>query len=150
MALITTDSPSGVLNKVLAKVEFRTCASPRHPIFKRYGAKQVIPVESVLEHPFVAPDAAILGRIAKSSSADGWRDDKFPRRIKYKAYGLKLMENLVREGLALGYLPDYFVESAGLVPLRVSGCPYSCQQTVRLIVKAPIALGWLRKLWSEL
>jgi len=24
------------------------------------------------------------------------------------------MENLVREGLALGYLPDYFVESAGL------------------------------------
>ncbi|MFI5348880.1 MAG: LysR family transcriptional regulator [Elusimicrobiota bacterium] len=149
MALITTDPPSGVLNKVLAKVEFRTCASPSHPLMKRYGPRRIIPVEAVLEHPFVAPDAAILGRIAKSSSADGWRDDKFPRRIKYKAYGLKLMENLVREGLALGYLPDYFVENAGLIPLRISGCPYSCQQTVRLIVKAPIALGWLRKLWAS-
>jgi DNA-binding transcriptional LysR family regulator len=150
MALITTDPPSGVLSKILAKVEFRTCASPGHPLLKRYSARQIIPVEAVLEHPFVAPDAAILGRISKSSSADGWRDDKFPRKIKYKAYGLKLMENLVREGLALGYLPDYFVESSGLVPLRISGCPYSCQQTVRLIVKAPIALGWLQKLWNAL
>ncbi|HEX4047817.1 MAG TPA: LysR family transcriptional regulator [Elusimicrobiota bacterium] len=150
LALITTDPPSGVFSKVLANVEFRTCASPRHPLLKRFGAKRIIPVEAVLEHPFVAPDAAILGRIAKSSSADGWRDDKFPRRIKYKAYGLKLMENLVREGLALGYLPDYFVAAAGLVPLKISGCPYSCRQTVRLIVKAPVALGWLRKLWDAL
>ena len=148
MAFITSDPPSGALSKVLANVEFRTCASPRHPLLKRFGARRIIPVEAVLEHAFVAPDAAILGRIAKSSSTDGWRDDKFPRRIKYKAYGLKLLENLVREGLALGYLPDYFVESAGLVPLRVSGCPYSCRQTVRLIVKAPIALGWLQKLWN--
>jgi DNA-binding transcriptional LysR family regulator len=96
MALITTDPPSGVLSKVLAKVEFRTCASPHHPLLKSYSPRRIIPVEAVLEHSFVAPDAAILGRIAKSSSADGWRDDKFPRRIKYKAYGLKLMENLVR------------------------------------------------------
>jgi len=60
------------------------------------------------------------------------------------------MENLVREGLALGYLPDYFVESAGLTPLKISGCPYTCQQMTRLIVKAPIALGWLAKLWDSL
>ena len=60
------------------------------------------------------------------------------------------MGNLGREGLALGYLPDYFVESAGLVPLKISGCPYSCRQTVRPIVKAPISLGWLRKLWNAL
>ncbi|MFI5361077.1 MAG: LysR family transcriptional regulator [Elusimicrobiota bacterium] len=150
MGLITADPPSGAQSKVLADVEFRTCASPRHPLLKRFGARQTIPIDAVLEHSFVAPDAAILGRIAKSSSADGWRDDKFPRRIKYKAYGLKLMENLVREGLALGYLPDYFVESAGLVPLRISGCPYSCEQTVRLIVKTPIALVWLQKLWNSL
>jgi DNA-binding transcriptional LysR family regulator len=150
LALITTEPPSGVLSKTLAKVAFQTCASPRHPLLRRRGARRVIPIAEVLAHPFVAPESAILGRIAKSSSADGWRDDKFPRRIKYKAYGLKLMENLIREGLALGYLPDYFVESAGFVPLKISGCPYTCEQTVRLVAKAPIALSWLMKLWSSI
>jgi DNA-binding transcriptional LysR family regulator len=149
LALITSAPPAGTLSKVLARVEFKTCASPRHPLAKRYGARAV-PIRELLEHPFVSPDSAILGRISRSASADGWRDDKFPRRIKYKVYGLKLMENLIREGLALGYLPDYFVAGAGLVPLKISGCPYYCEQTVRAIVKDPIGPGWLRRLWDAL
>lgn len=149
IALITLDPPADVASKVLAKVEFNTCASKDHPLFKKYNPKQIIPVEEVLQHAFVSPDSAILGRIAKSSSIDGWRDDKFPRQIKYKVCGLKLMENIIREGLALGYLPDYFVESAGLVRLKISGCPYSCHQTVRVITKDPTALGWLNKLWDQ-
>ncbi|MBI3549242.1 MAG: LysR family transcriptional regulator [Elusimicrobia bacterium] len=149
LAMITADPPPGTLSKRLSIVNFQTCAAPGHPLVKRYGARGTIPIAKVLEHPFVSPDSAILGRISKSSSADGWRDDKFPRRIKYKAYGLKLMENLIREGLALGYLPDYFVASAGLVPLKISGCPYYCQQTVRLIVKDPIRVGWLQTLWGD-
>jgi len=149
LALITLDPPADVSSKVLAKVEFNTCASKDHPLLKKYSAKQTIPIEEILKHPFVSPDSAILGKIAKSSSIDGWRDDKFPRQIKYKVCGLKLMENLIREGLALGYLPDYFIESAGLIPLKISGCPYTCQQTVRVIAKDPTALGWLNKLWDQ-
>lgn len=149
LALITLDPPADVSSKVLAKVEFKTCASKDHPLLKKYSARQTIPIEEILKHPFVSPDSAILGKIAKSSSIDGWRDDKFPRQIKYKVCGLKLMENLIREGLALGYLPDYFIESAGLIPLKISGCPYSCHQTVRVITKDPTALGWLNKLWDQ-
>lgn len=148
LALITADPPSGLLSRAVAEVEFKTCASPRHPLVRRGRLGRTIPVSEVLAHPFVAPDSAILGRIVQSSSWDGWRDDRFPRLIKYKATGLRLMESLVRDGLALGYLPDYFVADAGLTALKVSGCPYSCRQTVRLIAKAPIALGWLRKLWD--
>lgn len=150
MALITLDPPNGVVSKVLAKVEFLTCASKNHPLLKKYNPKQSIPIEEILEHAFVSPDSAILGRIAKSASIDGWRDDRFPRKIKYKVCGLKLMEDLIRSGLALGYLPDYFVESAGLIPLKVTGCPYSCFQTVRLITKDPKALGWLNRLWDQI
>lgn len=149
LALITQDPPAEVTSKILAKVEFNTCASKEHPLFKKFTAKQTIPIEEILKHSFVSPDTAILGRIAKSSSIDGWRDDKFPRQIKYKVCGLKLMENLIHKGLALGYLPDYFIESAGLIPLKISGCPYSCHQTVRVIAKDPAALGWLNKLWDE-
>lgn len=148
LALITAGPPPGTISKTVANVKFQTCAAPGHPLVKRFGVRGTIPIQKVLEYPFVSPDSAILGGISKSSSADGWRDDKFPRRIKYKVYGLKLMENLIREGLALGYLPDYFIASAGLAPLRISGCPYDCQQTVRLIAKDPIALGWLQRLWN--
>lgn len=148
LALITADPPSTITSKILARVEFKTCASRHHPLVKKYGSK-IIPVEELLKHAFVAPESAILGKIAKSSSMDGWRDDKFPRQIKYKVCGLKLMENLIQEGLALGYLPDYFVASSDLVPLKVSGCPYSCQQTVRLVSKDPTALSWLNQLWGN-
>ena len=60
------------------------------------------------------------------------------------------MENLIIEGMALGYLPDHFVESAGLIPLKVSGCPYSCHQTVRVISKDPSTLGWLKRFWDKI
>lgn len=149
LALITFDPPADVASKILAKVEFKTCASKDHPLLKKYSTRQSIPIDEILKHPFVSPDSAILGKIAKSSSIDGWRDDKFPRQIKYKVCGLKLMENLIQDGLALGYLPDYFIESAGLIPLKVTGCPYSCHQTVRVITKDPTALGWLNKLWDQ-
>lgn len=150
LALITQDPPSDVVSKVLAKVEFKTCASKEHPIFKKNGLKQSISIDEVLKYAFVAPDSAILGKIEKSSSIDGWRDDKFLRQIKYKVCGLKLMENLIHKGLVLGYLPDYFVESSGLIPLKITGCPYSCQQTIRIIARDPSALGWLDRLWDLL
>ena len=147
-ALITMEPPSEVKSKRLGKVEFRTCASKAHPLVKKYGKKS-IPIEEILRHPFVSPDSAILGRIAKSSSIDGWRDDKFPRKIKYKVCGLKALENLVREGMALAYLPDYFVNDTELVPLTVSGCSFTCEQTVHLITKDPESLGWMSRLWDK-
>ncbi len=148
LAIITQESPSDLHTKVISKVEFVTCASKQHPLFKKYKPSQTIPIEEILKHNFVAPDSAILGKITKSASIDGWRDDKFPRQIKYKVCGLKLMENLIQSGLALGYLPDYFVKSAGLIPLKISGCPYTCHQTIRLVAKDPKSLGWLNRVWD--
>ena len=148
LALISQDPPSDMHSKVLSKVEFQTCASKKHPLYQEMGLKSVA-IEAALKHSFVSPESAILGKISKSSSVDGWRDDKFPRHIKYKVCGLKLMENLIQDGMALGYLPDYFVKSAGLVPLKITGCPYSCHQTIRLLTKNPSSLGWLNQLWSK-
>ena len=149
LALITHDPPADLVSKTIAKVEFVTCASKNHPLLKKYKASQNIPIDEILKFPFVSPDMAILGKISKASSIDGWRDDKFPRQIKYKVCGLKLMENLIQDGLALGYLPNYFVESTGLIPLKISGCPYSCQQTIRIVAKDPTSLGWLNRLWDS-
>jgi hypothetical protein len=37
--------------------------------------------------------------------------------------GLRLMENLIPAGPALGWLPNYFIAGTDLVPIEVSGCP---------------------------
>lgn len=149
LALITVDAPTDATSKILGQVEFKTCASKKHPLVKKYGSK-TIPVEELLKHHFVSPDQAMLGKITKSSSIDGWRDDKFPRQIKYKVSGLKLMENLIQEGMTLGYLPDYFIKDSDLIPLTISGCSYTCRQTVRIVSKDPKALGWIDRLWDQL
>ena len=147
-AFITSDPSADVESKIVTKVEFQTCCSKDHPLFKKYGSTKAVPVEEVLKHVFVSPESAVLGKIAKSDSIDGWRDDKFPRQIKYKVCGLKFMENLIKDGAALGYLPDYFIKHTDLKVLKVGGCPYTCQQTVRLITKNSDSLGWLSKLWD--
>lgn len=149
-AFITSEAPLELESKVVSKVEFKTTVSKHHPLWKKYTSNKSIPVEELLKYSFVTPDSAVLGKITKSDSIDGWRDDKFPRKIKYKVSGLKLMEILIRDGTALAYLPDYFINSTDLQILKVSGCPYSCHQTVRLICKDPSSLSWLSKLWQAI
>ncbi len=150
LALVTLDIPPELTSIVLSRVNFTTCASPKHPLLKTYSRDDHIPVAEILKYAFVSPDRTIFGNIGTSTSFDGWRDDKFPRNIKYRTDGLRLMENMIHAGLALGYLPDPVIESADLIPLRVSGCRYSCSQTVRLIAKDPTSLGWLNRLWDEI
>lgn len=148
--VLTGEVPQGLKSKNLSKVEFRVCASPKHPLFKKFTQTAKIPVEEVLKFSFVSPDSAMLGKITTSASLDGWRDDKFPRKIRYRANGLKIMEKLIQRGLALAYLPDYYVKELDLISLNITGCPYSCQQTVKLICKAPDALGWMSKIWDNI
>jgi DNA-binding transcriptional LysR family regulator len=150
LTMITSDPPKDLVSRTIASVKFVTCASSRHPLVRHRREQQLIPIEEVLKHGFVVPRASMLGHIAKTSSLDGWRDDKFQRRMVFKVNGLRVMENLIQEGLALAYLPDYFVDTAGLVALKISGCPYTCEQTVRLVTKDPKELGWLSRLWHDL
>lgn len=146
--LITSEVPQGLKSKSLAKVEFETCASPSHPLFKKYSHSAKIPVEDVLKYPFVSPESALLGRVSNAASLDGWRDDKFPRQIRFRANGLKIVEELVAQNQALAYLPDYFVKETSFVSLKVTGCPYSCHQSIKLICKDPSALSWMSRVWD--
>jgi len=148
--LLTGEVPQGLKSKVLAKVEFKTCASSKHPLFKQYKQGSKIPVEEVLKLPFVSPESAMLGKISTSASLDGWRDDKFPRLIRYRACGLKIIEQLIQKSQVLAYLPDYYVKDLDLVALNITGCPYSCQQSVKVLCRDPDSLGWMSQIWQNL
>lgn len=146
--ILTGEVPQGLKSKTLARVEFKTCASTSHPLFKKYSQSSKIPVEEILKFPFVSPESALLGRVSNAASLDGWRDDKFPRQIRYRATGLKIVEELVSQGQALAYLPDYYAKEMGFVSINVTGCPYSCQQSVKLVCKDPSALSWMARIWD--
>lgn len=148
LAIIATEPPQDLVSKVLAEIEFKTCVGKSHPLAKEGKARRQIPVEEVLQYQFVIPGFELSGKVTKSSSPDGWRDDKFPRRIGYTASGLKMMESLIEDGLAIGYLPNYFLDSTDFVTLKVSGCPYVCKQTIRMVTRDPKALSWLNRLWD--
>ena len=147
LGLVTCEVPKGLYSQVLGKVHFRTCAGKGHPLHRRSGS---IPVAELLEHGFVSPSIPMLGSVPTQSSLDGWRDDKFPRRISHRANGLKVIESVVSSGLAVAYLPDHFVRSIGAKVLDVTGCPYQCIQKVRILARNPQDLGWLSQLLSNL
>ncbi len=148
--IVSAEVPLGLSSIKLSEVEFKTCASRDHLIFEKYSQQSRIPVEEVLKHAFVIPENAILGKIHSSASMDGWRDDKFKRNQKYLTSSLKMIEQLIASGEALAYLPDYYLKQLDFVPLKITGCPYTCRQNIKLICQDPDRLSWLSKAWSSL
>ena len=147
IGLTTADVPPELTTKHLFAVAFQTCVGSGHPLFKAAKAGKVVPVVDVLRHGFVCPDRPILGLTAKRQSPDGWRDDKFPRRVDYVADSLRLIEELVVGGDAVAYLPDYHVAQIDVAVLKISGCPYSCTQSAKLFARDPHEAGWLNRLF---
>jgi DNA-binding transcriptional LysR family regulator len=101
----------------------------------------------LLEHPFASPTHALLGRVGARQSLDGWRDDEFPRNIGFRTSSLKTLEELVVSGQAVAYLPDYLGDALDLAVVRVTGCPYTCTQVVRLVARSPRDTSWLARLF---
>jgi DNA-binding transcriptional LysR family regulator len=146
----TSEIPGQFQSRVLEEARFVTVAGKKHLLAK--GKKSApLPVEELLQHPFVSPSSALLGKVQDKQSLDGWRDDKFPRKIHFKSESLKMIEELVTSGEALAYLPDYLAKDhlvrGEWEVLKVSGCPYTCEQKIRLLTKAPLELGWIRQVF---
>lgn len=145
---LSTHSASKDLSiKKLDQVTFKTCCGNIHPLAKVKG--QEVLVDEVLRHAFVSPSRAILGNMSTSQSLDGWRDDKFPRRISYHATNLDLIGRILISGLALAYLPEFYVKHLDLTVLNVSGCPYVCKQRISMVCKRHKELSWLGRLFSS-
>jgi len=147
LALITGDVPSELTGKILLDTKFLTVVGRGHPLYAKAKAKKIITVEEVLRYPFVSPSRPILGRVGLKQSLDGWRDDEFTRKVTFLTTSLKLLEALVTTGRALAYLPDYYAQQLEVLPLRVTGCPYSCAQKIKLVARSPKNMGWLNQLF---
>jgi len=147
IGIVTAAVPDDLEGQVLGEVEFKTYVGAGHHLHERALRKRAIPVAEVLVHDFVSPTVPILGSVGAKQSLDGWRDDKFPRRVTYAASSLKLLEELVVSGTAIGYLPDHFAEKLAVFPLKITDCPYRCQQKISLVIRSEREIGWLNQVF---
>lgn len=149
LAITTMDVPHGhgLTAKVLEEAAFQTFVGPKHPLYSIAKSKKSISVQEVLKYDFVSPNHPLLGKVGIKQSLDGWRDDQFPRKIGFRTSSLKTLEEFVLNGVAIAYLPDYFCKNSDLEVLKVTGCPYSCHQKIRLVARNPKEVGWLNQIF---
>lgn len=145
---LTTEKPSSNFDyKKVAEVKFNTVVSKGHPLFKKAKNNIEVSIEEVLEYNFVVPKNNMLGKTSAEQSTDGWRDDKFPRKKPYITPSLKTLENFVKSGRAIAYLPDYLVSNEKFQKLSITGCPYECRQKVYLVTRNKKELGWINQVF---
>jgi len=161
LALFTSAPPDGFDTRLVGKTSFKTFAGLGHPLLaaqcRNDGSDKkgketkdgVFPIEQVLRHGFVCPTAGILGAVPGRASADGWRDDHFPRRVSFVAPTLALLRDTLESGAALAYLPEGLGLRFGATPLKVTGCPYTCRQDVTLVALRAHETGWGEKLFRS-
>lgn len=147
LGLTTYDIPKEFDCINLSSVSFNTYLSDQHVLYEQSKKRNPINIAKVLEHSFVVPQNNILGKINKSESRDGWRDDKFARKVKYACASLKTIEAIVRRGDALAYLPEYVGVESGFQKLAIEGCKFQCKQKIRLFTKNKFRSGWLNTLF---
>lgn len=149
LAIVTCDVPThkDFSSKILEETKFQTYVGIGHPLYKMAKTKKPVPVDEVLKFSFVSPSNPLLGKVGLKQSLDGWRDDQFPRKVDYLSSSLKLLEELVVSGKAIAYLPDYFCENINVEVLKVTGCPYSCAQKVKMVARNPKDIGWLNQIF---
>lgn len=149
IGFVTSDVPREFYSKKIRESTFQTIVAKGHPLFRRAKNGKEIKIEELLEHPFVSPDSPILGKVSNRQSLDGWRDDKFQRRIDWSTSSLSTLTRIVDQGSAVAYLPDYLVDRSNWQVLKVVGCPYSCQQKIRMVARNLDQLSWLRQVLQK-
>lgn len=147
LAIVSSEVPPELNCKSIGQTTFKTCVGEGHEFYPLASRGKVLPVDEVLKRSFVSPSNPILGAVGFKQSLDGWRDDKFPRRVDYLASSLKLLEQVVSQGHAIAYLPDYLAKPLNLKVLEISGCPYSCTQKIKLVTRNPKEISWINQVF---
>lgn len=143
LGVVTGTIPTQLTAKKILAVEFQTCVGRGHPLYKIAKSGKSIDIYDLLKHEFIVPSQSVLGPVQAHQSLDGWRDDKFPRRVRFVSSSLRLIEQMVVTGAALAYLPDYYATQIDVVTLNITGCPFICKQDVSLIARNPKHSSWL-------
>ncbi len=135
-------------SKKIGHLRSRVFVGEGHPLFSATKSHKELPVEAILQHEFAGFLEPFVFEMEPSSiSADGWRDDKFPRKIGLRAESIESALRAVEAGLYISYLPEAIAENRKFVPLKITGCPYKCETDIFLLTRKKTELRWVNALF---
>jgi DNA-binding transcriptional LysR family regulator len=138
--------PPGFEATPIEQIPMQVAVARSHALGQRKKCKAA----EVLQYDFACPTKSLLCGLQRGVGSDGWRDDAIPRRIRYRVDDLHALLLLVRQGLALAYLPSYLVTQEGLASIKVSDCPFHCTEQSMLVWRPTKAMGWQSRWVSAL
>ena len=148
LGIIGRAPPAQFRSKQIGHLKSRVFVGEGHPLFLRAKSQKELPIETVLQHEFAGFLEPFVFELEPSSiSADGWRDDKFPRKIGLRAEIIESALRVVEAGLYISYLPEAIAENRKFVPLKITGCPYKCETDIFLLSRKKIEFGWMSSLF---
>jgi DNA-binding transcriptional LysR family regulator len=128
----------------LGPLALHLVAGAQHPLAAHAAAGRCeASVDAVLAHPFACPVRSLFCGQDRGARSDGWRDDAYPRNIRYWTDDLQLLLAFVRGGDALAYLPDFALAEPGLVHVHVGDASVGCAEDGWLVWNRHTAPEWL-------
>lgn len=132
----------------LGVLKSRVYVGEEHPLHSYAKSKKEIKIEEVLQYEFAGFLEPLVFEVnILNTSTDGWRDDKLPRKIALKADSIETVLRTVEAGIYMSYLPDAIAKHREMLPLKIIGCPYTCETEVFLLSKKDMEFGWMKNLF---
>ena len=106
--VVAANIPAGLEAVPLVPITMQLAASTSHPMLAKeqladaqgIALSPSMTIDQVLPHDFACPNRSLFCGIERGARADGWRDDRLPRRIRYWVEDLQVLMALVRSGHA--------------------------------------------------
>lgn len=128
----------------LGTTTFKVVAAHSHPLFEQFS-KGSLTNRELFQFSFACPSISPFCGVTRGVGSDGWRDDKVPRTISYRCNDFSTLLSLVKQGIALAYVPDFIANDPALKIIDVLDCNYTCQERLELVYKPSLATGWLNQ-----
>ncbi|TQV75485.1 LysR family transcriptional regulator [Aliikangiella marina] len=138
LGLVTTAIASKIpddLHRIaLGTVTMQVAASRTHSLIKdRNTNKVTVSLKELLPHAFATPSVSPYCGEPRGIGCDGWQNQVYPRKLQIVVNDYSILTKLVRAGLVLAYLPDYWLREWDLINIEVSDCPYHCVENLLLV-----------------
>ena len=141
---ITIQRPEStcLFSKVIGAFKLVPSVGSHHPLYKRAKKGETLTVADLLKYEFVSPNAPLFVISGARQSVDGWRDDKFPRNVRWQTDRASILTSIAQSEQAIAFVPEYFALQHQLFPLSIKDLLPSTKQSVYVAIRKMDRKNW--------
>ncbi|MBU2968283.1 LysR family transcriptional regulator [Pseudoalteromonas sp. C2R02] len=139
----------GLSSISLGDISFKVVAQQDHALFKKYPNGKLTS-KALNEFTFACPSVSPFCGIKRGEGSDGWQDAQYPRTIGFRCNDFSVLMSLVKQNLALAYVPDFIAEQYNLREVDITDYTHINTEQVALFYKPSLASGWLNQFIEQI